>query len=78
MSKFDVTEHEMVPDHIVLDEEEVEELTERYGIRKTDLPKIERLDEAVKQIDAEPGDVVKVVRESWTTDEAVAYRLVVD
>lgn len=78
MSKFDVTEHEMVPDHIVLDEEEVEELTDRYDIKKTDLPKIERLDEAVKQIDAEPGDVVKVVRESWTTDEAIAYRLVVE
>mgnify|MGYP006278559387 CR=1 FL=1 len=68
----------MVPEHEVLDEEEVEDLTERYDIKKTDLPKIGRLDNAVKELDAEPGDVLRVTRESWTTDEATVYRIVVD
>ncbi|MDY7083258.1 MAG: DNA-directed RNA polymerase subunit RpoH/Rpb5 C-terminal domain-containing protein, partial [Halobacteria archaeon] len=63
MSGFDVTEHEMVPDHVVLDDDEVEELTERYDIRPTDLPKISEKDAAARQVDASPGDVLKVVRE---------------
>ncbi|MFP4189307.1 MAG: DNA-directed RNA polymerase subunit RpoH/Rpb5 C-terminal domain-containing protein, partial [Halobacteriales archaeon] len=38
MSKYNALDHEMVPEHIVLDEDEVEELTDRYDIKKTDLP----------------------------------------
>ncbi len=78
MSKYNALDHEMVPEHMVLDDEEVKELTERYDIRKTDLPKIGRLDAAIKETDGEPGDVVKVVRESPTAEEAVAYRIIVD
>ncbi len=78
MARYDVLDHELVPEHVVLDDDEVEELLERYDIKKTDLPKIGRLDAAVKELDAEPGDVLKIVRESWTTDEAIAYRIVVD
>ena len=43
MSKYNALDHEMVPEHIVLDDDEVEELTDRYEINKTDLPKIGRL-----------------------------------
>lgn len=68
----------MVPDHDVLDEDEVEELKERYDIAKTDLPKIGRLDNAVKELDAEPGDVLRITRASWTADQAIIYRIVVD
>lgn len=78
MAKFNVIDHEMVPDHTVLDEEEVEELLERYDINKTDLPKMSSRDAAVKEIGASPGDVVKVERESRTAEKAVAYRLVIE
>lgn len=78
MAKFNVTDHDMVPEHVLLDEDEVQEVLERYGIRKADLPKIGRLDPAVKQTDAEPGDVLKIVRQSRTAGEAVVYRLVID
>ena len=78
MSKYNALDYEMVPEHIVLDDDEVEELTDRYEINKTDLPKIGRLDAAIKETDGEPGDVVKVVRESPTAGEAVAYRIIVD
>ena len=78
MRGVDVTKHEMVPEHEVLDEEEIEEVTERYDIRKTDLPKISRTDSPVKQLDADTGDVIKITRESLTTDEAVVYRIIVD
>jgi DNA-directed RNA polymerase subunit H len=76
----DVTDHELVPEHSVLDGEEIEGVLEEYDIKKTDLPKIKRTDPAIRDLDADAatGDVVKVVRDSRTADQAVVYRLVVD
>ncbi len=73
----DVSQHELVPDHSVLDDEEVEDVLEEYDIDKTDLPKLQRLDPAAPD-GVSVGDVVKVTRDSRTTDEAVVYRLVVE
>ncbi len=67
----------MVPEHTVLDEDELEDVLTEYDIDSTDLPKIKRTDPALPD-DAEVGDVIKVVRDSRTTDEAVVYRLVVE
>jgi DNA-directed RNA polymerase subunit H len=74
----DVSKHELVPDHTVLDESELEDVMEEYKIRKTDLPKIKRKDPALQDVDAVVGDVVKITRDSRTTDEAIVYRLVVE
>ena len=74
----DVSEHELVPDHSLLDDpERVEEVLEEYNVKKTDLPKITRKDPALPDA-AEPGDVVRIERDSRTTDRAVVYRLVVE
>ncbi|GGL34162.1 DNA-directed RNA polymerase subunit H [Halarchaeum sp. CBA1220] len=73
----DVSQHELVPEHTVLPEDEVEDVLEEYGIERTSLPKLKRRDPALPD-DAEPGDVVKVVRDSRTTDEAIVYRLVIE
>ncbi|MFQ3318493.1 MAG: DNA-directed RNA polymerase subunit H [Natronomonas sp.] len=73
----DVSQHNLVPEHTILDEDDVEEVLTEYDIDRTDLPKIERLDPASPD-GAEVGDVVKIVRDSRTTDEAVVYRLVVE
>ena len=82
----DVSQHELVPDHAVLDDAEVEAVLEEYDIRKTDLPKIKfnpskrsERDAALKDLDEEiePGDVVKIVRDSRTADRTTVYRLVV-
>ena len=73
----DVSQHALVPDHVLLDDpEEVEEVLAEYDVKKTNLPKIKRTDPALPD-EAEVGDVVKIVRDSRTTDEAVVYRLVV-
>ncbi|ELZ51816.1 DNA-directed RNA polymerase subunit H [Halorubrum coriense DSM 10284] len=73
----DVSQHELVPDHVLLDDpEEVEAVLAEYDVKKTNLPKIKRTDPALPD-EAEVGDVVKIVRDSRTTDEAVVYRLVV-
>ncbi|EJN59447.1 DNA-directed RNA polymerase subunit H [Halogranum rubrum] len=75
----DVSQHNLVPEHTVLDEpERVEEVLEEYNVEKTNLPKIKRKDPALRDTDAEVGDVIEIVRDSRTTDQAVVYRLVVE
>ncbi|WP_373189460.1 DNA-directed RNA polymerase subunit H [Halolamina sp.] len=73
----DVSQHELVPDHTLLDEPEVEEVLEEYQVERTNLPKIKRRDPALPT-EAEPGNVVRIERDSRTTDTAVVYRLVVE
>ncbi|WP_408959807.1 DNA-directed RNA polymerase subunit H [Natrinema sp. 74] len=73
----DVSQHDLVPEHTVLEEDVLDEVLEEYDIDRTDLPKIERNDPALPD-DAEIGDVIKIVRDSRTTDQAVVYRLVVE
>ena len=73
----DVSQHELVPDHRVLDDETIEDVLEEYDITKTDLPKLQRLDPAAPD-EASVGDVVEITRDSRTTDQAVVYRLVVE
>jgi len=73
----DVSQHELVPDHIILDEPEIQSVLDEYGLSRTDLPKIKTNDPALPD-DATPGDVLKIVRDSRTTDTAISYRLVIE
>ncbi|MCU4751624.1 DNA-directed RNA polymerase subunit H [Halobacteria archaeon AArc-curdl1] len=73
----DVSQHELVPEHTVLEEDILEDVLDEYDIDRTDLPKIKRTDKALPD-EAEVGDVIKIVRNSRTTDQAVVYRLVVE
>jgi DNA-directed RNA polymerase subunit H len=77
---MDVSDHELVPDHTVLDGDDVEDVLEEYNVEKTDLPKIKRTDPAMRDLEADvaTGDVVRVTRDSRTADQAVVYRLVVE
>ena len=76
--KFNVLEHVLVPDHILLSEEEAAEVLNKYNISKGQLPKIKTSDVVVKQIGAKPGDVLQIIRKSLTAGKAVAYRLVIE
>jgi DNA-directed RNA polymerase subunit H len=73
----DVSQHELVPDHTVLEGEEIEAVMAEYSIKKTDLPRISRSDAALPD-EATVGDVIRIERDSRTTDRAVVYRLVVE
>jgi DNA-directed RNA polymerase subunit H len=73
----DVSQHNLVPEHSVIDEAEVDEVLAEYDIDRTDLPKIKRADPALPD-EAEVGNVVEIIRDSRTTDQAVVYRLVVE
>ena len=73
----DVSQHNLVPEHAVLDDAGVEALLEEYDIDRTDLPKITRRDPALPD-DAEVGDVIEITRDSRTAEQALVYRLVVE
>ena len=69
--------HYLVPEHVLIRKEKVEELMTELGVKKTSLPKISKLDPAVKPLKAEKGDVVKILRDSLTAGKTTYYRRVV-
>lgn len=79
---FNVLEHELVPEHYLLSEEEAEKVLEKLKLKKDQLPKIRRSDACIRVLEniygpIEEGRIIKVVRKSPTAERFVAYRLVV-
>ncbi len=76
--EFSISSHITVPRHRILDDDEAEEVLSRYNIEKEKLSKIMTVDPAVKEIGADAGDVVEIMRDSETAGEFVFYRLVIE
>ena len=76
--KFDIMNHKLVPQHIILSDKECKELFENLDITSDQLPKVLDTDSVVVFIGAKPGQIIKIIRKSQTAREAVAYRLVVE
>jgi DNA-directed RNA polymerase subunit H len=76
--KVNVFDHLLVPKHTLLSQEEVERVLNKYRIKPYQLPKIMASDPAALAIQAQPGNVIKILRKSHTAGEAIAYRYVVE
>ncbi len=74
---IDISKSELVPKHTILGEKEKNELLKRYGITLKELPRILESDPMAKLLDAKPGDVIKIERESPVAGKSVYYRVVV-
>lgn len=74
---FNLFTHELVPKHEILPPEERGKLLAKYRVQPYQLPKIRTSDPAVKAIGAKAGDIVKIIRNSETAGEYIAYRYVV-
>jgi DNA-directed RNA polymerase subunit H len=74
---FDILEHELVPEHIILSKKEKIKLLKELNIKPHQLPWILVSDPVCKRIGAKPGDVIMIVRKSPTAGKTVAYRYVV-
>jgi len=70
--------HEYMPEHILLSEDEVNELFKKYHVKPSHLPFILVNDPAIRHLNAKPGDVVKIVRKSPTAGISIYYRYVVE
>lgn len=80
--EFNVLEHELVPEHHLLQEKDVEKVLKALKLTKDQLPKIRISDPCIRALDAisgpvEEGMVVKIVRRSPTSGVSTSYRLVV-
>ena len=78
VDKIDVLSHVLVPKHIVLDSNEAKEVLEKYRIKPYQLPYIRMSDPVARALDAQPGDIIKIIRESATAGEATSYRYVIE
>lgn len=74
---MEISKHELVPKHAILNEEQKEEFLRNYGITLRQLPRIIETDPAIKEMSAKPGDVVKIVRKDSEGGESLYYRVVI-
>jgi DNA-directed RNA polymerase subunit H len=75
--EFNILNHELVPEHIILSKEEEKEILDKFKIRPENLPKILISDPVVKAIGAKEGDILKIIRKSKTAGTSLYYRVVV-
>jgi len=76
--QFNMMSHDLVPLHEIISEKEKTELLKKYNIEPNRLPKILSTDPVSISIGAKPGQIVKIIRNSHTAKEAIAYRFVVE
>lgn len=76
--QLEIMRHNLVPTHEIISDKEQKEIMEKYNITPDQLPKILNTDPVSIFIEAQPGQIIKITRESHTAKEAVAYRLVVE
>jgi DNA-directed RNA polymerase subunit H (RpoH/RPB5) len=74
---INIVDHIIVPQHILLSEEETQVVLDEYNARKRDMPKILKSDPIVRYYNMPVGRICKIIRPSDTSGESVYYRLVI-
>jgi len=73
---FNITHHQLVPKHILLNDEEINVLLEKYSTTSNKLPKLLRSDPIAKYYGMKPNQVCKIIRKSPEVGNYPYYRLV--
>src|SRR5207245_1924535 len=80
--RFNVLEHQLVPEHRLVPEEEAERVLKGMKITRDQLPKIRKSDPVIQVLEKiegpiEEGRIIRVTRVSGTAGVSEAYRLVI-
>ena len=81
-SDLHVLEHDLVPEHSLLKEQEAEKVLAKLKISKDQLPKIRKDDACIRILERiegpiAPGRIIQIRRKSDTAEEFIVYRLVI-
>jgi len=74
---FRIFDHEFVSKHELVTPEEKEKIIDQFKTKPHQLPRIKASDPSIIAVGGNPGDVVRVIRNSKTTGKYVSYRYVV-
>jgi len=75
--KINITKYNGIPKHIPLSAEQEAEMLARYGIVKNQIPKVRSSDPICRYFHLKHGRIIRVIRNSPTSGEAVSYRCVI-
>jgi hypothetical protein len=74
--QFNILNHQYVPNHTILSENEVDEMMKKYNvIEKSQLPDISRYDPVALAIGMRPGEVCRIDRPSKSAISSLYYRV---
>ena len=76
--QIDIQDHMLVPKHEIMSKKDISVEFSDVDYDFKNLPKIKSKDPVVKEIGAEPGDVLRITRESQTAGTFITYRIVED
>ena len=71
---FNITHHIYVPKHVVLTEEESEEIVSKFNTPKIKFPKILKSDPVARYFALKSGMMFKILRKSPEVGESISYR----
>jgi len=74
---MNIIDHNYVPKHYVLTEEEKIEFIKSYQITRDTLPKIKLYDAISRYYNMKVGDIVQITRKNILSGEELFYRVVV-
>ena len=74
---YNIMEHEFVPKHRILNNEEKDAIRKKYNIQNNQMPIIHRNDAVAQYLGMRAGDICEITRQSETCGDSLTYRICV-